>query len=208
MRYVRFKSLIYADISPANIMFTCNNTLDNDEYLFEDLGGEPITANYCSTTVSRPAHVPKHIVKSADWALWYDSPKEDVRIIDWGGAFSTTSTPTAIGQPRNLQSPETFFVGSFDYRHDLWRAGCVVRGILLLTHLILLIIVQIYSLFYQESPFRVIGPVDEYFYICKLVEKLGPLPRTWNIKWEQMVKEASDGDRAGKLLDKYLILPC
>lgn len=143
-RQVMYNSLTFTDISPANIAFTCNNTLDNDEYLFEVLGGEPITANYVSTTVPRPAYIPKQIVKSANWALWYDSPEEDARIIDWGCAFPVTSTLTAIAQPSNLQSPETFFIGSFNYTHDLWRAGCVVCGILLLLKCLTLLTYQLF----------------------------------------------------------------
>ncbi|KAK3329241.1 kinase-like domain-containing protein [Apodospora peruviana] len=169
---------LHGDISPANIAFTCHKTLNHDEYLFDDLGGEPMTADWGSTAIPRPAHLPKHIVKTADWALWYDSPWEDVRLIDWGSAFPVTTTVPADvhGQPFNLQSPETFFIGLLDYKHDLWRAGCVV-----------------YTLFYQEYPFRLGGNAN-HFYICRLIEKLGPLPEAWRAKWIQMVHEAKMGD--------------
>ncbi|KID76090.1 hypothetical protein MBR_04025, partial [Metarhizium brunneum ARSEF 3297] len=56
---------------------------------------------------------------------------EDVRLVDWGESFPTSETATAthLAQPCDLKSPEAFFVGSIDYRHDLWRVGCMTQVI-------------------------------------------------------------------------------
>lgn len=58
-------------------------------------------------------------------------------MVDWGESFPTSKTATAthLAQPCDLKSPETFFVGSVDYRHDLWRAGCMVSLPVCLTSL-------------------------------------------------------------------------
>jgi hypothetical protein len=120
------------DISPANIAFTCNAALSSDEDLFEAMSGQPVTAMYESKELPQPPHLPKQLVKSADWGVWYDTYEEDIRLIDWGVAFPADKTLQSIAQPNDLKSPETFFVGSFDYRHDLWRAGCVVGAFSLL----------------------------------------------------------------------------
>ena len=121
-----------ADISPGNVAFTCNQAFtDCDEEsteaeALEQILGKPITATYIGKELPQTPHLPQQIVRTADWRMWYDCPREDLRIFDWGSAFSLTERPTFVSQPDDLRSPETIFVGSFDYRHDLWKAGSVV----------------------------------------------------------------------------------
>lgn len=119
--------LICTDISPGNVAFTCQGILENDEedHLLKALGGDHFIAEYTGQS-PRPENLPKQLVQTACWTGWYDCPEEDIRLIDWGEAFPIDETRSNLAQPHGLQSPETFFVGSFDYRHDLWRAGCVV----------------------------------------------------------------------------------
>lgn len=71
--------------------------------------------------------MPRMLVKTADWDMWTDRDEEDVRLLDWGLAFPAGQAVTTLPQPIDLRSPETFFCASIDFRHDLWRAGCVVR---------------------------------------------------------------------------------
>lgn len=123
------------DISPANIAFTCNNALETDEYLWEALGGDPTIAPYEGPEPRSP-HLPAQVVASADWAAWFEHPVEDIRLIDWGESFPADETRSVVAQPVNMRSPETFFVESFDSRHDLWRAGCVVSLLPLLDYYI------------------------------------------------------------------------
>ncbi|KFY37937.1 hypothetical protein V495_06856 [Pseudogymnoascus sp. VKM F-4514 (FW-929)] len=73
--------------------------------------------------------------------------------------------------------------GSFDYRHDLWKAGCVI-----------------FTLFYQAWPFFHGGFHPNNFYIRTLVEKLGPLPPAWDSQWDEMIA----GDK--KLQDEIGLL--
>lgn len=72
--------------------------------------------------------LPKHLVKAAPWDDWLDEDEEDIRIIDFGESFPKNTRVESLAQPGQLRVPETVFVGSFDYRVDLWRAGCVVSG--------------------------------------------------------------------------------
>lgn len=115
-----------AGISPINVAFTCNQAFADDDALVETLGREPITATYIGEEIPQHSHLPRQIVKTASWAMWYDCPSEDIRIIDWGSSFSLSERPTFISQPDNLRSAETIFKSSIDYRHDLWKAGSVV----------------------------------------------------------------------------------
>ena len=114
-----------ADVSPSNIAFTCKPALESDDKLWKTLGGEAVVAEYESTQ-PRSRHLPVHVVRSASCSGWFDRPWEDIALIDWGESFSTEEVRRTLAQPVDLRSPETFFVESFNYRHDLWRTGCVV----------------------------------------------------------------------------------
>ncbi|KAL1852185.1 Autophagy protein 5 [Paecilomyces lecythidis] len=70
--------------------------------------------------------LPKHLVKAASWDDWLDEDEEDIRIIDFGESFPKNTRVESLAQPGQLRVPETVFVGSFDYRVDLWRVGCIV----------------------------------------------------------------------------------
>ena len=96
------------------------------------VGGEPPTAAYAAAyddenNAARPAGLPEQLVACTAWDGWYFDTIEDIRLIDWGWSFAADKTVTVLGQPDNLRPPETFFGHSFTYKHDLWRAGCVVR---------------------------------------------------------------------------------
>ena len=76
--------------------------------------------------------LPKQLVKSADWETWVDEDEEDIRILDFGEAFLQGNEPKVLAQPGQLRVPELIFTDSFDYRVDLWRAGCMVSTMPLL----------------------------------------------------------------------------
>jgi len=75
--------------------------------------------------------LPNQLVRTVSWDDWIDEDDEDLRIIDLGEAFLQGAEPKKIPQPGPLRAPETIFMDSFDYRLDLWRAGCVVRSLCL-----------------------------------------------------------------------------
>ncbi|VUC28079.1 unnamed protein product [Clonostachys rosea] len=135
----------------------------------EVLGGETVVAEY-SAAEPRAECLPKHLVRATSWAGWFDCPEESIRLIDWGESFSSDEKVSDIAQPLYLRSPETFFVGSFDHRHDLWRAGCVI-----------------YRLFYHFPPFR--NSVDKQDHINIMTRVMGPLPSAWQDQWIRMIRE-------------------
>jgi hypothetical protein len=71
--------------------------------------------------------MPKQLLEKVSWAKWVDEDEEDVRLIDFGEAFAHGAEPARLAEPYGLQVPERIFTGQFDYRVDLWRAGCLVR---------------------------------------------------------------------------------
>ncbi|QLI70571.1 uncharacterized protein G6M90_00g078460 [Metarhizium brunneum] len=102
---------------------------------------------------------------------------EDVRLVDWGESFPTSETATAthLAQPCDLKSPEAFFVGSIDYRHDLWRVGCMI-----------------YTLFHQSSPFG-FSSCDAKD-IQKQTQVIGPLPPKWHTLWLKLIEESPEDE--------------
>jgi hypothetical protein len=98
--------------------------------VFETLGGEPVTAPYVAHPgQTRPARLPAQLVKAADWGGWRETPREDVRLLDWGETRPIEMTWRGIALPVDMRSPEGMLVGYIDYRHDLWRAGVVVGSV-------------------------------------------------------------------------------
>jgi hypothetical protein len=71
--------------------------------------------------------MPKQLVKATGWDNWIDEDEEDINLIDLGEAFPHGAAPARLAEPSELKVPERIFTGRFDYRIDLWRAGCMVR---------------------------------------------------------------------------------
>lgn len=178
----RLISITRLDISAGNVTFTCHSLLNDEDDDLLDLVSEVYTANPLPDKVL-PPHLPKQLVQTLKWTNWEDETEEDIRLVDWGSAFLVGETlpVEAMAQPIDLRSPETFFIGKFDYRHDIWRAGCVM-----------------FVLFYQKPPFFVFLP-DSYFYMLRMREKLGPLPESWIPKLAELRKESVYAEREGEL---------
>lgn len=73
--------------------------------------------------------LPTQLVKAAEWIDWIDEDDEDIRLFDVGESFLQGEEPRKLAQPGILRVPETIFTDNFDYRIDLWRAGCMVSGL-------------------------------------------------------------------------------
>lgn len=183
--------------------------MKSEEDLFDTIG-DPVTAAYTNTEIPWSPELPKHLVQYTVWPGWYEASDEDLRLLDLGLAFPVGNTVTGIAQPWDLRSPETFFIGSFDYRHDLWRAGCVVGIFSAYSNYLtrsfhdipppgLTVRSQIYSLYYQKRPFISFGGKDVWF-IRKLVTKLGPLPDNWQNRWEDIQRQSQYAQNDGEFL--------
>lgn len=180
--FTRLTSMSYSDISAGNVTFTCNSLLNDEDDDLLDLVSEVYVANPWPDKPLPSPHLPKQLVQTAKWSNWEDETEEDIRLVDWGSAFPVRETVPveAMAQPIDFRSPETFFIGKFDYRHDIWRAGCVL-----------------YVLYYQKNPFFVVSP-DSYFYMLRIREKLGPLPESWLPKLAELRKESIYANREGE----------
>ena len=89
------------------------------------MGGEPTTVD-AGTDEPLPPNLPRHMVQATAWPSWFEDVDEDICVLDWGLVFPKEKRLEELAQPKTLRAPETFFVGAFDWRHDLWRVGCVV----------------------------------------------------------------------------------
>ncbi|KAI2944570.1 hypothetical protein CBS147321_4269 [Aspergillus niger] len=119
----------HGDVSGGNIAFGCNNLshATKDE-LFAVLGSPEVEELARLDGKPLDDSLPKQLVKSADWEAWVDEDEEDIRILDFGEAFIQGNEPKVLAQPGQLRVPELIFTNCFDYRVDLWRAGCMYLG--------------------------------------------------------------------------------
>lgn len=174
--FIHEAGLAHGDISAANIVFTCKSLLEAEGHDLLDLLSEHYVAKpYPDKPLPSP-HLPKQLVQTAKWEMWEDETVEDIRLVDWGSAFSVGKIVAAesLAQPIDLRSPETFFIGKLDRCHDIWRIGCVI-----------------FRLFYQQSPFWVYN-ADIYWYLVRMIRKLGPLPEAWVPKFAEIRKESKN----------------
>lgn len=54
------------------------------------------------------------------------SRNPEIRLIDLGEAFTRANRPKTLHTPLALRAPEVIFEDEWDYRVDLWSAGCTV----------------------------------------------------------------------------------
>ncbi|KAK4235542.1 kinase-like domain-containing protein [Achaetomium macrosporum] len=167
--------IAHGDISYSNVAFTCKQAMESEEDLFHVLGTlETIESSQYGHDF--PPNLPRYMYDSAGWASWFEEVDEEICLLDWASYFPLHQRPGDFWQPRSLRSPETFFAESFDHRHDLWWAGCVI-----------------YALSYPK--FCRYGGSDELL-VLEWEKQLGPLPETLQARWEDMLKDTLPGRRA------------
>lgn len=52
--------------------------------------------------------------------------KPEVRVVDFGEAFTPPDKPETLRTPLALRAPEVLFEDKWDHRADLWSAACLV----------------------------------------------------------------------------------
>ncbi|EAQ90408.1 hypothetical protein CHGG_02343 [Chaetomium globosum CBS 148.51] len=173
--FIHQAGLAHGDLSYTNVAFTCKSAAASEEDLIDAMGGEPATvAAEAGADAPLPPNLPRHMVQATGWPSWFEEVDEDICVLDWGLVFPRGERLAELAQPKTLRVPETFFwEGGFDWRVDLWRAGCVI-----------------YGLFYQKELCRYGG--RENLLIHELVMRLGPLPANWQAKWDEMLKNDPD----------------
>jgi serine/threonine-protein kinase SRPK3 len=97
------------------------------EELFEVIGAPESEGLTRQDGMPLDKGVPRQLVRAAGWNTWAEEDEEDLRIFDLGETFLKGAEPEKLAQPPHLKAPETIFMDSFDSRHDLWRAGIMVR---------------------------------------------------------------------------------
>src|SRR5690606_1637306 len=112
--------LLLSDVSGQNLAFTANRLGNMSVNAIFEVIGEPKTENLvrCDGQALTPG-MPKQLVKATEWDNWIDEDEEDVRLIDFGEAFTHNAIPTKLAEPSGLQVPEKIFTGKFDYKIDL-----------------------------------------------------------------------------------------
>lgn len=121
--------LTCADLSGRNVAFTSDRLSQlTEEELFEVLGTPETEELARRDGKSLGKSLPSHLIKATGWDNWIDEDEEDIRVFDLGEAFLRGAEPEKLPQPSHLRAPETIFMNSCDSRHDLWRAGIMVRS--------------------------------------------------------------------------------
>jgi serine/threonine-protein kinase SRPK3 len=116
-----------SDISGRNIAFTCSHLSNATEQQLFDVLEAPETEPLARIDgMPLPNGLPTQLVKAAEWIDWIDEDDEDIHLLDFGESFVQGQEPYRLAQPGSLRVPETIFTDVFDYRIDLWRAGCMV----------------------------------------------------------------------------------
>ncbi|OJJ72713.1 hypothetical protein ASPBRDRAFT_65046 [Aspergillus brasiliensis CBS 101740] len=148
-----------ADISGGNIAFTCSNPshATKDE-LFEVLGSPEVEDLVRLDGQPLSQGLPKQII---------DEDEEDLRILDFGEAFLQGNEPRVLAQPGQLRVPELIFTDCFDYRVDLWRAGCMIHAFI-----------------FGSYPFQYLG--EDEVLVLQMIGFVGKLPKDWQPIWERM----------------------
>ncbi|KAK4039482.1 kinase-like domain-containing protein [Parachaetomium inaequale] len=161
----------HGDVSGANVAFTARRLsgLASANDIFEIIGA-PKTEKLvrCDGKALSPG-MPEQLVEKAAWDDWIDEDDEDVRLIDFGEAFPHDTPRDHLAEPGGLQVPERIFTGEFDYRVDLWRAGCTIYGVVM-----------------GSRPFMYLGDMD--FLVAQMIHFVEDLPEEWRPQWEQMQK--------------------
>lgn len=121
--------LTCVDLSGRNVAFTSDTLSElTEEELFKVIGA-PETEEFARRD-GKPLGkgLPSQLIKPTGWDSWIYEEDEDIRVFDLGEAFLRGAEPEKLPQPSHLRAPETIFLNSCDNRHDLWRAGIMVRS--------------------------------------------------------------------------------
>ncbi|KAH6717117.1 kinase-like domain-containing protein [Leptodontidium sp. MPI-SDFR-AT-0119] len=159
------------NISGSNLGFTCPRLAHLPESELFDILGTPET---------------EVLARVDGQPLQPDEDDEDIRLIDFGEAFTQGSRPDRLAQPPDIRAPETIFTDHFDYRLDLWRAG-----------------ITIYSIIFGSRPFQHWGGTDKV--VHQMINFVEELPAEWQPQWELMqLEDEKAKKRADPALERLL----
>ncbi|KAH6846962.1 kinase-like domain-containing protein [Chaetomium sp. MPI-CAGE-AT-0009] len=162
----------HGDISGANVAFTARALSELSPESMLEVIGAPRSEDLvrCDGEALAPG-LPTQLVQATGWDSWIDEDEEDIRLIDLGEAFPHDAVPAELAEPSELKVPEKIFTGSFDYRIDLWRAGCVIYTLVMGNR-------SFQWLFYEDN------------LVAQMIHFVEDLPDEWRLKWAEMKREA------------------
>lgn len=155
-----------ADLTRSNIVFELPDSQSMSPAGILQLLG-PIEAEYIRPRKERYApHAPKQLVDNAEFPDVDFSMLTRVRIIDFGSAYFADQPPKSLGVPIDYFPPELCFGYLPSTKSDVWQLAC---------------------LFYQIHTGRYFIPTGFEIYealIGTAVHRLGPLPQSWQGKFD------------------------
>jgi len=114
------------DIHTGNLVYRDKKWDDVAE--LQNILTKPVTGNVnCSEVRPVDTSVPRYLVRSSSLrAIPTFSPSSEIRLIDFGESFKGDDKPKTLNTPLSMRAPELIFEDKWDYRVDLWSAGCAV----------------------------------------------------------------------------------
>ncbi|PWY80089.1 kinase-like protein [Aspergillus eucalypticola CBS 122712] len=174
------------NISGGNIAFSCTNfSHASKEELFAVIGSPEVEELARLDGKPLDNSLPKQLVKSAEWETWVDEDEEDIRILDFGEAFLRGNEPKVLAQPGQLRVPELIFTDCFDYRVDLWRAGCMIHAFM-----------------FGSYPFQYLG--EDEVLVSQMIRFVGKLPKDWRPIWERMKMNFKRGLKESEVIRQLM----
>ncbi|OJJ83134.1 uncharacterized protein ASPGLDRAFT_151795 [Aspergillus glaucus CBS 516.65] len=166
VEFIHSAGMAHGDISGWTVVFSGKSLSTIRERIFKFVGVPEVEPLVRSDGRALDEGLPTHLVKAIVWDSWVEEDHEDLRIIDFGRSFFQWEKNGKAAKPGLLPAPETIFTGSFDYRVDLWRAGCVI-----------------YSFVFGASPFTYKG--DNNALVAQMIGLVGTnnMPEDWKAQY-------------------------
>ncbi|KAJ4290465.1 hypothetical protein N0V90_010682 [Kalmusia sp. IMI 367209] len=164
--YLHQRKIAHGDIHTGNIAFREKDwDYLSEEELLSRLGN-PLTCEVMRNGGgSLEIGVPRYLVEPSSLKVSKPpSPCPDMRLIDLGQAFGANDRPETLHTPLALQAPEVVFEDKWDYRVDLWSAGCTI-----------------FEFIATQPPFDTVFQTKQML-IDQMVMEIGELPARWAVK--------------------------
>ncbi|TKA76118.1 hypothetical protein B0A49_03666 [Cryomyces minteri] len=165
----------HAYIHSGNILFMLSDVSGlSKERLFGHIGA-PHIANV-SRIDGKPLGpgLPRYQVSSARFPSACYDREMNVKLVDFGEAFTSSDKPPTLHTPLVFRAPEVIFDDEWDHRVDLWSMAC--------------------TMFELVVGFPMFDSVmtNKDIVIEQMIERVGDLPGRWKAKWNPAKKEPPD----------------
>ncbi|PSN59103.1 kinase-like protein [Corynespora cassiicola Philippines] len=168
LNHLHRKEIGHGDVHTRNIVIKDQGWDHLSEAELLSHLGKPDTAEVLpSDHGSVGLSLPKYIVRPGSFhATTSCLGVPEIRLIDFGEAFKKDNKPKTLHTPLALRAPEIIFGDVWDYRVDLWSAGCTI-----------------FEIITGQPPFDSVM-VTEDILIGQMVDEIGSLPDRWAARWQ------------------------